>query len=276
MTSAYEYLERRFNAAARLVASGLFILFQCGRIAIVLYLPSLALATVSNLDVSLCILLMGVLCIVYTVVGGIEAVIWTDVAQAVVLLGGAVWALVAVVWRVDGGVRRHRLDGGRPRPVLRDGALEPGLHDRRGLGHRRRQRLHQSVPVHGQPGRGAAVRDDAGPEERSDAPSGPTPSSRRSRRRSSSRSGRRCSCSTGSIPGRLDPTIQTDAIFPLFVVRELPAGVAGAGRGGHLRGGAVDARQQPEQRGDGLRHRLPPAAATRASGRAATCASHAG
>jgi SSS family transporter len=103
VTSAYEYLERRFNAAARLIASALFMLFQCGRVAIVLFLPSLALATVSDMDVTTCILLMGVLCVIYTVLGGMEAVIWTDFIQTLILMGGAVWALVAVVLRVEGG-----------------------------------------------------------------------------------------------------------------------------------------------------------------------------
>jgi len=104
VTSAYEYLEKRFNLPTRLLASALFILFQLGRVAIVLYLPALALTTVSNFDVTTCILLMGGLCILYTVLGGIEAVIWTDVAQAVILLGGAGWALATVIGRVDGGL----------------------------------------------------------------------------------------------------------------------------------------------------------------------------
>ncbi len=103
VTSAYEYLERRFNTATRMIASALFILFQCGRVAIVLYLPALALATVSNISVTTSIVLMGVLCVVYTMEGGINAVIWTDVAQTIVLMGGAVWALVTIILRVDGG-----------------------------------------------------------------------------------------------------------------------------------------------------------------------------
>jgi solute:Na+ symporter, SSS family len=104
VTSAYEYLERRFNTATRLVASTLFILFQIGRVAIVLYLPALALATVSNLDVIVCILAMGLLGVLYTVMGGIKAVVWTDAAQAIILMIGAVWALVTVIARVDGGI----------------------------------------------------------------------------------------------------------------------------------------------------------------------------
>jgi len=103
ITSAYEYLEKRFNLGARMVASGLFVLFQTGRIAIVLYLPALALSTVSSIDLTASILLMGVLCIIYTMMGGIEAVIWTDVVQTLVLLGGALFSLYLIVSRLDMG-----------------------------------------------------------------------------------------------------------------------------------------------------------------------------
>jgi len=101
ITSAYEYLEKRFNLGTRMVASGLFVLFQTGRIAIVLYLPALALSTVSSIDLHTSILLMGVLCIIYTMMGGIEAVIWTDVVQTLVLLGGAIFSLFLVFSRLD-------------------------------------------------------------------------------------------------------------------------------------------------------------------------------
>jgi solute:Na+ symporter, SSS family len=101
ITSAYEYLEKRFNLATRMVASGLFVFFQTGRIAIVLYLPALALSTVSNFDLNSSILVMGVLCIIYTMMGGIEAVIWTDVVQTLVLLGGAIFSLVLIFSRLD-------------------------------------------------------------------------------------------------------------------------------------------------------------------------------
>jgi solute:Na+ symporter, SSS family len=104
VTSAYEYLEQRFNLATRLYASAAFILFQLGRQAIVLLLPSLALATVSDLDVRTCVVLMGVLCVIYTAMGGIEAVIWTDVVQTVVLLTAAIVTLVLILLSTDGGL----------------------------------------------------------------------------------------------------------------------------------------------------------------------------
>lgn len=104
ITSAYEYLEKRFNLAARLYGSAAFVLFQLGRQAIVLLLPALALSTVSDLDVSVCILLMGALCVAYTSMGGIRAVIWTDVIQTFVLLGAAVLTVAVVLSGTEGGL----------------------------------------------------------------------------------------------------------------------------------------------------------------------------
>ncbi|MDG2206609.1 MAG: sodium/solute symporter [Pirellulales bacterium] len=103
VTTAYEYLEMRFNLPVRLIGSAMFMLFQFGRIGIVLLLPSIALSVVTGIEIELCILLMGLLCILYTVMGGIEAVIWTDVLQVVVLVGGALLCLVLIPARIDGG-----------------------------------------------------------------------------------------------------------------------------------------------------------------------------
>lgn len=96
ITSAYEYLEKRFDYTIRALASLLYVLLQLGRLAIVLLLPSLALTLVTGINVNLCILLMGLITIFYTMKGGIEAVIWTDVAQVVVLLGGALLCLIMI------------------------------------------------------------------------------------------------------------------------------------------------------------------------------------
>ena len=103
VVTAYEYLERRFSLAVRLFGSAQYLLFQFGRMAIVIYLPAIALSAVTGIDVHACILLMGVLCIFYTVLGGIEAVIWSDVLQAVVLLGGALLVITACIGGVEGG-----------------------------------------------------------------------------------------------------------------------------------------------------------------------------
>lgn len=104
ITTAYEYLEQRFNVAARVVGSVVFILFHIGRVAIVLYLPAIALASVTSINVYVAIGVIGVLCVIYTVMGGIEAVVWTDAIQALVLLGGALLCFGLVVMEVDGGL----------------------------------------------------------------------------------------------------------------------------------------------------------------------------
>ena len=103
VTSAYEFLENRFNLSARLFASFSFITFHIGRIAIVLYLPAIALAQVSSVSVASCIIIIGLVCVVYTTIGGIEAVVWTDAVQAVVLLGGALVCMFLVIDGVEGG-----------------------------------------------------------------------------------------------------------------------------------------------------------------------------
>lgn len=104
ISTAYEYLERRFNTVTRIYGSLAFILFQLGRMAIVLYLPAIALSAATGLSMSLCIVTMGALATVYTVLGGIEAVIWTDVIQAIVLLLGALLALFLVSSGIEGGL----------------------------------------------------------------------------------------------------------------------------------------------------------------------------
>jgi SSS family solute:Na+ symporter len=104
LTSAYEYLEKWFNLPCRIFAALSFILFHVGRVAIVLYLPALALAVVSDIDVPTAILAIGVLCVIYTVIGGIEAVVWTDAIQALVLFSGALVCFVLAVIGVEGGL----------------------------------------------------------------------------------------------------------------------------------------------------------------------------
>ena len=103
-STAYEYLEKRFNLPTRIYGSLCFAIFQLGRMSIVLYLPAIAMTAATGIDIYFCIIAMGVLATLYTVLGGIEAVIWTDVIQSVVLLVGAILALVLIIMRIDGGL----------------------------------------------------------------------------------------------------------------------------------------------------------------------------
>jgi len=102
-TSAYEYLEKRFNITARLFGSASFILYQIGRMSIVMFLTSLPLAAITPLSVIQCILVMGIISIIYCTMGGLEAVVWTDTIQTFVLMGGALLSFILIVTSLDGG-----------------------------------------------------------------------------------------------------------------------------------------------------------------------------
>ncbi len=104
VTTAYEYLEYRFNIVIRIFASLSFIILQLGRMGVVLFLPAIALSASTGMNVFMCILFMGILCTIYTVLGGIEAVIWTDVIQVIIFYSCAVMMLITIVFSLEGGV----------------------------------------------------------------------------------------------------------------------------------------------------------------------------
>lgn len=104
LTSAYEYLEVRFNLPCRLFASGAFTLFMITRTAIVTYLPAIAISAVVDVDVNVAIILVTAVTILYCAVGGIEAVIWSDVIQSFIMIGGTVLILVLLISGTDGGL----------------------------------------------------------------------------------------------------------------------------------------------------------------------------
>lgn len=101
--SAYEYLEGRFNRLVRWVASLLFCTFMIARIAIVLYLPSLAINVITGMDIYVSIVATAVITIIYCTMGGMKAVVWGDFIQGVILVGGAAFSVIFLVWGTDGG-----------------------------------------------------------------------------------------------------------------------------------------------------------------------------
>lgn len=103
VTSAYEYLEARFDVRSRLFASLSFMMFNIGRIAIITYLTVLALRPFIGIDPIVLVLLISVMCIIYTWMGGIEGVIWTDVIQGLLLSGSAVLIFIMICFKVQGG-----------------------------------------------------------------------------------------------------------------------------------------------------------------------------
>lgn len=90
VVTAYEYLEKRFDRKFRLIGSVSFILFHIIRMAVVLYLPTLALQhALPSLNPIILTTIVAILCVAYTSTGGIEAVLWSDAIQTIVLLLGA-------------------------------------------------------------------------------------------------------------------------------------------------------------------------------------------
>ncbi len=103
-TTAYEFLERRYSPSVRVYGSVAFMVAQLVRISTILYLVSLLMHEITGWDVLLCIFITGLLVAIYTVVGGIDAVIWTDVIQTLVLVGGGIICSFTIVAALPGGM----------------------------------------------------------------------------------------------------------------------------------------------------------------------------
>ena len=97
VASIYEYQERRFGPTSRIVMSTIFLISQVLTSAAILYATSLVIQFITGMDVVNAIIIMSIVALIYTMMGGIAAVIWTDVIQAVVLFVGAVIIFVAVI-----------------------------------------------------------------------------------------------------------------------------------------------------------------------------------
>ena len=95
--SAYAWLETRFGLWARIYASGFYLVYQVARIGVVMYLMALPMAVLFGWDIRLLIVVTGVVVTLYSLVGGITAVIWADAIQAVVLLAGAATAMAILI-----------------------------------------------------------------------------------------------------------------------------------------------------------------------------------
>ena len=102
--TAYHYLEKRFQSGnLRILGAVMFIIYQLGRMSIIMYLPSMALAEVTGLDVNMLIVVMGVIAIIYSYSGGLKAVLYTDFIQGTVLIVGIALSLVAMIGSIHGG-----------------------------------------------------------------------------------------------------------------------------------------------------------------------------
>jgi SSS family solute:Na+ symporter len=101
--SAYEHMEYRFGPWARIYMVFGYLFTQLARMGSILFGVALVIQALLGLDLVLIILVMGFLVTLYTLLGGIEAVIWTDVMQSVVLTMGAIFILGVIIKEVPGG-----------------------------------------------------------------------------------------------------------------------------------------------------------------------------
>ena len=116
--TAYEYLERRFSLNVRLLTSLLFHILRGMHVALVIYAPSLVINMVTGLPVWECILFMGCFTTFYTALGGMRAVIWTDVIQFCAVSVGVLLIFYTALHHVSGGAAaayRTALQAGRLR-----------------------------------------------------------------------------------------------------------------------------------------------------------------
>ncbi|MDE0838092.1 MAG: hypothetical protein OSB41_03470, partial [Kiritimatiellae bacterium] len=102
-TTSYEYIGSRFGQNARFATSALFVLARLGWLGIVVYAPAKALSIATGMELSYAILVIGSLATAYTALGGLAAVIWTDVLQFCILVAGAGWVFVSLAGTVPNG-----------------------------------------------------------------------------------------------------------------------------------------------------------------------------
>ena len=93
----YGFLTHRFGAPTRVVSAGVFLLGRIFASGARLFIAAIAIQVATGLEMSTSICLLGVVAIAYTLWGGIKAVVWTDVIQAVVLLGGGLVAAASLL-----------------------------------------------------------------------------------------------------------------------------------------------------------------------------------
>jgi SSS family solute:Na+ symporter len=104
VTTSYEYIGMRYGPHARTAVASLFVLARLGWMGTVIYAPAVALVVATGIPKGTAILLMGIMATAYTAMGGLAAVLWTDVAQFIILVGGAIWVGVVLMLRIPEGL----------------------------------------------------------------------------------------------------------------------------------------------------------------------------
>ena len=101
--SAYTFLEQRFGPWARVYVSICYLLTQLMRVGTILYLLALALNAILGWDIATVIIVTGVTVAIYSLLGGFEAVVWTDAIQGIILIGGALVSFLYILFNMPEG-----------------------------------------------------------------------------------------------------------------------------------------------------------------------------
>ncbi len=101
--SAYTYLERRFGPWAKTYASVMYLLTQLMRAGTILFLMALPLNVLMGWDITTIIVITGLCVMIYSLLGGIQAVVWTDAIQAIILIAGAVVCIGVLLFSLPEG-----------------------------------------------------------------------------------------------------------------------------------------------------------------------------
>jgi solute:Na+ symporter, SSS family len=101
--SAYTYLEQRFGRWARVYVSTFYLLTQLMRVGTILYLLALAVNAIFGWDITIVIIVTGITVLLYSLLGGIQAVFWTDAIQGIILIGGAAACVAYILFGMPEG-----------------------------------------------------------------------------------------------------------------------------------------------------------------------------
>lgn len=101
--SAYSFLEHRFGSWARLYVSACYLLTQIARMGSILFLLALPMNILMGWNIQLVIILTSIAIILYSMLGGIRAVIWTEAIQGFILIGGALVCLTVLLYSMPEG-----------------------------------------------------------------------------------------------------------------------------------------------------------------------------
>lgn len=102
LPSSFSYLKLRFGRKVQLLASFIYLMGTTCLVAVILYIPSLVINHVAGVSTALSSIVLGLICIFYTAVGGFRAVIWADFFQAILMFGSSI-GIICVGLRLVGG-----------------------------------------------------------------------------------------------------------------------------------------------------------------------------